>query len=129
MIDKLRKEKKQLQDNVNKCYEDIQSAESKNNHLNNVKSKLEHTLDELEDELQKEKRIKLDLEKKKRKTEGDLCLSMETIAEKEKEKNVLSQSLSRKEKEFVHLSSKLENEQSLVNKAFVRIRKLRQLTN
>ena len=88
IIEKIKKEKKQLQDNLNKSSEDIQSSESKNNHLNNVKSKLEHTLDELEDELQKEKKAKGELEKCRRKLEADLRLSLEVGAEKDKEKNV-----------------------------------------
>jgi uncharacterized phage infection (PIP) family protein YhgE len=55
-IEKIKKEKKQLQENLNKSFEDIQSSESKNNHLNNLITKLEHSLDDLEDELQKGKK-------------------------------------------------------------------------
>ena len=61
IIEKIKKEKKQLQESLNKSFEDIKSSESKNNHLNNVKSKLEHTLDDLEDELQREKKAKGEL--------------------------------------------------------------------
>ena len=95
IIEKIKKEKKQLQESLNKSFEDIQSSESKNNHLNSVKSKLEHTLDDLEDELQREKRAKGELEKCRHKNEADLRMSLEVVAEKEKEKNVLKQSLSR----------------------------------
>ena len=38
MVEKLKKEKKLLQDNLNKCYEDIQIIESKNTHLLKEKS-------------------------------------------------------------------------------------------
>ena len=50
--------------------EDIQSAEMRNNNLNNVRSKLESTLDDLEDELAMEKKAKNQVEKTKKKVEG-----------------------------------------------------------
>jgi len=40
------------------------------NHLNKVKAKLEQTLDELEDSLEREKKLRGDIEKSKRKIEG-----------------------------------------------------------
>ena len=51
--------------------EDIQAYELKNNCLNNTRSKLETTLDDLEDELQMEKKAKGQLETQKRKVEGN----------------------------------------------------------
>ena len=116
IIEKLKKERKQLQENLNKSLEDVQSSESKNNHLKNIKSKLEHTLDDLENELQKEKKAKVDAEKCKRKIEADLRINLEVVAEQEKEKNVMKQNLSRKDKELMHLSAKVEDEQILVIK-------------
>ena len=59
--------------------EDINSFEMKNNALNNVKSKLESSLDDLEDELQMEKKSKSILEKAKRKLEGDLKRCLEFV--------------------------------------------------
>ena len=114
MVEKLKKEKKLLQDNLNKCYEDIQIIESKNTHLIKVKSKLEHTLDDLEDEVQKEKKLKVELEKRIRKVEADLRMSIEVVSEKEKEQSIFNQTLSRTEKELLHMSAKLEDEQGLV---------------
>ena len=114
MVEKIKKEKTQLQENLKKCYEDIQLSELKNSQLNKVKSKLEHTLDELEDEVQKEKKLKVELEKRNRKVEADLRMSVELVSEKEKEKNMFNQTLSRKEKELLHMSAKLEDEQGLV---------------
>ena len=105
-----------MQENLNKSLEDVQSSESKNNHLKNIKSKLEHTLDDLENELQKEKKAKVDAEKCKRKIEADLRINLEVVAEQEKEKNVMKQNLSRKDKELMHLSAKVEDEQILVIK-------------
>ena len=39
IIEKIKNEKKQLQENLNKSFEALQSSESKNNHLNNIKTK------------------------------------------------------------------------------------------
>merc|ERR1712212_574455 len=54
LINKINKEKKHLQEYNQKTAEDLQSVEDKCNHLNKVKSKLEQTLDELEDSLERE---------------------------------------------------------------------------
>merc|ERR1712061_764518 len=66
VINKLNKEKKLAAENNSKASEDMQCAEDKVSHLNNVKSKLESTLDELEDNINKEKRSRADIEKKRR---------------------------------------------------------------
>merc|ERR1719270_1812056 len=49
VINKLNKEKKMIGDTQAKAFEDLTVAEEKVNHLNGIKSKLESTLDELED--------------------------------------------------------------------------------
>merc|ERR1712226_1099518 len=69
-INKLNKEKKHIADNQAKSSDDLQSAEEKVNHLNGVKSKLESTLDELEDGANREKRARANVEKERRKVEG-----------------------------------------------------------
>merc|ERR1712165_701571 len=56
VINKLNKEKKHLSENHSKAAEDLQVAEDKLDHLSNIKSKLEQTLDELHDSLEREKR-------------------------------------------------------------------------
>ena len=48
------------------------SAEEKLDHLNKIKAKLEQTLDELEDSLEREKKSRMDTDKGRRKIEGDL---------------------------------------------------------
>ena len=102
LIEKLKKEKRQLQENVSRfryiytpllrfnkvfsnfrCVEELQAYEMKANNLNNVRSKLESTLDDLEDELQMEKKAKILMDKVKRKLEGDLNRSLEALDEKE----------------------------------------------
>merc|ERR1712079_712483 len=49
VINKLNKEKKMIGDNQSKAFEDLQASEDKVAHLNSIKSKLESTLGELED--------------------------------------------------------------------------------
>merc|ERR1712061_547906 len=56
VINKLNKEKKHMGEVSAKATEDLQSTQDKVGHLSNIKSKLESTLDELEDACNKEKR-------------------------------------------------------------------------
>merc|ERR1712045_807329 len=86
VINKLNKEKKLAAENNSKASEDMQCAEDKVSHLNNVKSKLESTLDELEDNLNREKRSRADIEKKRRQFEGDLKVAQETVMDAERGK-------------------------------------------
>ena len=58
LINKLNKEKKHMQEVNQKTSEDLQATEDKVNHLNKVKAKLEQTLDELEDSLEREKKLR-----------------------------------------------------------------------
>merc|ERR1711902_425521 len=74
------------------------------------------TLDELEDNLNREKRARADTEKKRRKIEGDLKVAQETVMDAERSKKDLEINISRKEKDLSALTSKLEDEQALVSK-------------
>ena len=85
-------------------------------HLNQIKSKLESTLDELESSLEKEKRGRANVEKERRKVEGDLKVTQESVADQERTKKELESSIERKEKDASGLLSKLDDEQSLVAK-------------
>merc|ERR1712241_790988 len=116
IINKLNKEKKLAAENNSKASEDMQCAEDKVSHLNNVKSKLESTLDELEDNLNREKRARGDTEKKRRSKEGELKVAQETVMDVERGKKDLEQNIARKEKDLSSLASRLEDEQSLVSK-------------
>merc|ERR1711881_1025 len=116
VINKLNKEKKHVAENNSKAAEDLQSAEDKVSHLNNVKSKLESTFDELEDSLNKEKRARADIEKKRRKIEGDLKVAQETVMDLERGKKEVEGNIARKEKDLSALSSRLEDEQNIVAK-------------
>ena len=65
-----------MQEEINrKLMEDLQYEEDKTNHTNKVKQKLESTLDDLEDSLEREKRARTDLDKQKRKVEGELKIA------------------------------------------------------
>merc|ERR1711936_48118 len=107
VINKLNKEKKHMAEVSAKANEDLQDAQDKVDHLANIKSKLESTLDELEDSHNKEKRGRADIEKQRRKLEGELKVTQETVNDLERAK---------KEKDLGSLSSKLEDEQSIVAK-------------
>merc|ERR1711936_1448479 len=107
VINKLNKEKKHMAEVSAKANEDLQTAGDKVDHLANIKSKLESTLDELEDSHNKEKRGRADIEKQRRKLEGELKVTQETVNDLERAK---------KEKDLGSLSSKLEDEQSIVAK-------------
>merc|ERR1711887_396940 len=67
LIAKLGKEKKGAGEGRQKTEEDIQAMEDRCNHLSKVKGKLEQSLDECEDALEREKKSKGDVEKLKRK--------------------------------------------------------------
>merc|ERR1711953_1549042 len=116
VINKLNKEKKHMAEVSAKANEDLQTAGDKVDHLANIKSKLESTLDELEDSHNKEKRGRADIEKQRRKLEGELKVTQETVNDLERSKKELEAAIGRKEKDLGSLASKLEDEQSIVAK-------------
>merc|ERR1712012_1100534 len=116
VINKLNKEEKMIGDNQAKAMEDLQAAEDKVSHLNSIKSKLESTLDELEDGANREKRGRADVEKQRRKIEGELKMAQETVSDLEQSKRELENIIARKEKDISQSNAKLEDEQSLVSK-------------
>ena len=56
---KLQKEKKFWAEGRQQKEEELQAAEDRANHLNRVKAKLEQNLDELEDSVEREKKVTL----------------------------------------------------------------------
>merc|ERR1712223_1898713 len=116
VINKLPKEKKHVSDNASKSVEDLQASEEKVAHLNRIKSKLEMTLDDLNDQLGKEKRDRIDNEKARRRVEGELKVAQEAVAELERQKKDGELTIARKEKDVSGLASKLDDEQNLVSK-------------
>lgn len=65
-----------------------------------------------------------DIEKSKRKVEGDLKLTQEAVSDLERNKKELEQTIQRKDKEISSLAAKLEDEQSLVSKLQKQIKEL-----
>merc|ERR1712241_359389 len=116
VLNKLNKEKKHLGENSAKAVEDLQVAQDKVEHVANIKGKLESTLDELNDSLAREKRARADIEKQRRKVEGDLWVAQESVGDLERQKKELEATIGRKEKDFSAAASKLDDEQSLVAK-------------
>jgi hypothetical protein len=55
-LNRLNKEKKQQEEVNRKLTEDLQAEEDKVNHMNKIKAKLEQSLDDLEGEIEREKR-------------------------------------------------------------------------
>merc|ERR1711874_153276 len=110
-IAKYTKEKKQLQEANAKNAEDVGGVEDRANHLNKVKNKLESTLDEINGALNNEKKKRANLEKEKRKADGDVKLMMETVADLERNKKELESLIFKKDAECAHLASKCEDEQ------------------
>ena len=84
VINKLNKEKKHLSATQAKSTEDLIAAEEQVGHLNQVKPQLESTRDQLEGGLDKEKRARANLEKQKRKIEGELKLAQDTVNDLER---------------------------------------------
>jgi len=116
VINKLNKEKKHFGENSARANEDLQNAEDKLNHLNNIKGKLEQTMDQLNDSYEKEKRQRAIVDKERRKVEGELKIAQERVADLEREKKELESSIARKEKDINGISGKLDDEQLIVGK-------------
>merc|ERR1711884_726496 len=89
-----------------------------------VKGKLEQSLDECEDALEREKKSRGDAEKMKRKIEGDLKLTQEAVSDLERTISELGQSVQRKEKEVSSIGAKIEDEQTLGSKYSKQIKEL-----
>ncbi|CBY35949.1 unnamed protein product [Oikopleura dioica] len=100
-----KKEKKALQEAHQQALDDLQAEEDKVNSLSKAKNKLEQQVDDLEQSVETEKRSRLDLERLKRKLEGDLRLAQETIMDLENDKQPAK---AKSEKSRSDLSRELE---------------------
>merc|ERR1712115_712774 len=96
VINKLNKEKKHIAETQAKSNDDSLSINEKVAHLTSVKSKLESTLDELENGLDKEKKNRAALEKQKRKVEGELKMAQDSVADLERSKRDLEGAIANK---------------------------------
>lgn len=66
--------------------------------------------------MEREKKLRSDVEKAKRKVEGDLKLTQEAIADLERNQKDIENTIHRKDKEYAALVSKIEEEQLQVSK-------------
>merc|ERR1719189_2695078 len=105
-----------MSENSAKASEDLQVASEKVDYLSKIKSKLEQTLDELNDSLNREKRGRADIEKQRRKVEGELRVTQESVSDLERSKKEAEGTIARKEKDYSQLANKLDDEQATVAK-------------
>merc|ERR1711923_300732 len=100
VINKLNKEKKHAGEISSKASDDLQVVEDKVSHMNKIKSKLQQTHDELADSSEREKRARGDVDKQRRKVEGDLKVTQESVGDLERSKKDLENTIARKEKDL-----------------------------
>merc|ERR1712012_518808 len=74
------------------------------------------TLDELNNSLGNEKRSRIDVEKSRRRVEGELKIAQECVADLERQKKEGELAIGRKERDIAALTTKLDDEQNLVGK-------------
>ncbi|XP_034724218.1 myosin, heavy chain 7B, cardiac muscle, beta a isoform X1 [Etheostoma cragini] len=127
-ITHLTKEKKALQEAHQQTLDDLQAEEDKVNTLTKAKAKLEQQVDDLEGSLEQEKKLRMDLERVKRKLEGDLKLSLESVMDLENDKQQIQENLKKKDFEMNGLSTRIEDEQALVNQLQKKIKELQART-
>merc|ERR1712025_896467 len=77
-----------------------------------------------EDGLEREKKVKGDVDKSKKKVEGDLKLTQEALSDLERVKSDLGAGVARKEKEGSALAAKIDDEATLGSKYAKRIKEL-----
>merc|ERR1719204_2222848 len=122
MNNELVAKKRKLEDESSELKKDIDELEltlakvekEKVGQLSKAKSKLEQQVDDLEIMLETEKKNRMDLERCKRKLEGDIRLSQEGIMDLENEKASQEEKLKKNEFDHQQLNSKIEDESQLV---------------
>ena len=85
---------------------------------------LDMILFQMEDNLEREKKVRGDVEKAKRKLENDLKMTQETVDELENVKRDLEENVRRKDTEINSLNTKLEEESNLVAQLQKKIKEL-----
>ncbi|XP_065820911.1 myosin-8-like [Labrus bergylta] len=121
---KYSKEMKALQEVHQQTLDDLQAEEDKVNGLIKMKMKLEQQVDDLENSLEHEKKLHADSERCRRKLEGDLKLSQETIVDLENDRQQADDRLKKKDFEISDLQSRIEDEQSLSTQLQKKIKEL-----
>ena len=116
-INKMNKAKKLISEGVAKSENEKEVIAEKLDHLQKVKTKLENTLDDLENSYDKEKRARALAEKERRKIEGELKIAQQQCVDIERENKEQGNILARKEKELSNYQVKLDGEQINVSKS------------
>merc|ERR1712142_904580 len=124
IIAKYSKEKKHLQEINAKNADEFGGVEDRASHLNKIKEKLGQTYEELNQAFAAEKKKRANLEKEKRKVEGDVKLTMETVADLERNKKELESYIFKKDAEWSMYYSKYEDEQQNTGKVAKYIKEL-----
>ncbi|CAL4116517.1 unnamed protein product [Meganyctiphanes norvegica] len=124
LIATVNKEKKMLQETNQKNAEDVQCIEDKCNHLFMIKGKLEQNLDETEDSLDRERKLRSNVEKAKKKIEADLRLTQETVMELESHQKEIEDIYARKEIEVSTLTTRIDDEQVITLKRTKQVKEL-----
>merc|ERR1712142_1049603 len=124
IIAKYSKEKKHLQEINAKNADEFGGVEDRASHLNKIKEKLGQTYEELNQAFAAEKKKRANLEKEKRKVEGDVKLTMETVGDLERNKKELESYIFKKDAEWSMYYSKYEDEQQNTGKVAKYIKEL-----
>ncbi|OWK03549.1 hypothetical protein Celaphus_00007918, partial [Cervus elaphus hippelaphus] len=110
---RLTKEKKALQEAHQQALGDLQAEEDRVSALAKAKVRLEQQVEDLECSLEQEKKLRMDTERAKRKLEGDLKLTQESVADAAQDKQQLEEKLKKKDSELSQLNLRVEDEQLL----------------
>lgn len=78
----------------------------------------------LEDALEREKKVRGDVDKAKRKVEGDLKMTQETVEDLERVKRDLEELVRKKDQEINNLNGRLEDDASQISKLQKTIKEL-----
>merc|ERR1712042_345256 len=124
IIAKYTKEKKHLQEINGKNADEFGGIEDRYSHLNKIKEKLGQTYEELNQAFAAEKKKRANCEKEKRKVEGDVKLTMETVSDLERNKKELESYIFKKDAEWSMHYSKYEDEQANSGKVAKYIKEL-----
>nr|XP_042141316.1 myosin-6 [Peromyscus maniculatus bairdii] len=111
----LLQEKNDLQLQVQAEQDNLADAEERCDQLIKNKIQLEAKVKEMTERLEdeQEKKVRMDLERAKRKLEGDLKLTQESIMDLENDKQQLDEKLKKKDFELNALNARIEDEQAL----------------
>merc|ERR1719507_2466913 len=124
LINKLNKSRGNLGEILGKSWGNLGEILEKMDCLNKIKTKLEVTLDEHEDSYDREKKGRLDIDKQRRKVEGDLKVSQETVSNLEREKKEIETLIVKKDADIAVSQHRLEDEQSIVSKLHKTIKEM-----